>query len=266
MALGAVQVLAHGPQLQLTNESNKITTRALHLDEPYNSAMSDPTSVYVMPLAPISSFGGTAFWAQPSAEHPISGPGLAWCYGWTYTNSTTYTTSFPVGSNFVESLVGGLQKHNGSTFVAAPDGAQVQIFKTDTNFGISGTPSASVTLKSLVAPTSATFDDHTGVRFQLLGDGVVPSDAHAPALVEEGIYAIQLKLSLANQPQGSNIADSDPFHFVFFKGVEPGSALAAAQAAFPGASIQLVPEPALAGVLMVAAMTMRRDRRGGRRA
>jgi hypothetical protein len=155
-----------------------------------------------------------------------------------------------------------LQKHNGSTFAPAPDGAQLQIFKTDTNFGVSGSPDASVELKTLVAPTSANFDDHTGVRFQVLGDGFVPSSSHVPAAVSDGIYLSQLKLSLANQPVGSSVADSDSFYFVMFKGVDPHQALAAAQGAFPGASIQLVPEPGMIGLVLLGALLLRRCERG----
>jgi hypothetical protein len=78
--------------------------------------------------------------------------------------------------------------------------------------------------------------------------------------VDDGIYMIQLKLSLANQPAGPNIQDSDPFYFVFFKGVQPSAALSAAEGAFPGASIQLVPEPANLGIVMLASVLLCRRR------
>jgi hypothetical protein len=265
-ALGAGNAFAHGPQLQITNDGNQITTRALFVDGPYDTTLSSQTSVYVMPLAPVSSFGGTAYWAEPAGPaFAVSGPGLAWCYAWTYTDATTYTTTFPVGSNFVESAIGGLQKHNGSTFVAAPNGAQVQLFRATTNTGVTGSGDSTVELKAIAAPTSAGFDDHQGVKFQLLGDGIVPSASQVPAPVDDGIYLIQLKLSLASQPPTSSIADSDPFHFVFFKGVEPSAALSAAQSAFPGASIQLVPEPGSIGLLMIGSMLACRRNRAARR-
>src|SRR5262245_59258345 len=107
---------AHGPQMQITNDNNKITTRQVYLDAPYNVAPQPPspaTSAYVMPLAPVSSFGGTAWWVQPSGAFPLSSPGIAWTYGWTF-DASAHTT-FPAGANFVESLVGGLMKFDGSS-------------------------------------------------------------------------------------------------------------------------------------------------------
>ena len=41
---------AHGPQIQITNDNNKIVTRALHQDGDYSLALTAPKSVYVMPL------------------------------------------------------------------------------------------------------------------------------------------------------------------------------------------------------------------------
>jgi hypothetical protein len=72
-----------------------------------------------------------------------------------------------------------------------------------------------------------------------------------------------MKLSLANQPAGgASIADSDPFYFVFYKGVPQSLALSAAQSAFPGASIQAVPEPAATacGFALFAVLTLHRRR------
>jgi hypothetical protein len=268
-ALIAAPALGHGPQIQLTNDNNKIVTRNIMLDDPYNTFPDPPTnpvSVYVIPLAPISAFGGTEVWTQPSGdpEFQVAGPGIAWSYGWTF--DTGPHTTFPAGANFVETLVGGLQKHNGTTFVTAPGGAQLEIFKSDTNFGVGGGPTPFVTLKTIVAPTSADdtthLDDHTSISFQLLGDGVIPDATHVPAPVADGIYLEQLKLSLANQPAGSTIQDSDPFYFVMYQGVDQSAAIAAAQAAFPGASIQAVPEPASAALLIgLGAISMVRHRR-----
>src|SRR6476469_3105208 len=87
--LATAPALAHGPQIQLTNDNNKINTRHILLDDPYNTfpdPPSDPVSVYVIPLAPINAFGGTEYWTQPSddPEFQVAGPGIAWSYGWTY--------------------------------------------------------------------------------------------------------------------------------------------------------------------------------------
>ena len=41
---------AHGPQIQITNDNNKIVTRQLLNDGPYSDTLTPPKSVYVMPL------------------------------------------------------------------------------------------------------------------------------------------------------------------------------------------------------------------------
>ncbi len=49
-ALATQFAAAHGPQIQITGESGKITTRRLLLDGPYSTTLTAETSVYVMPL------------------------------------------------------------------------------------------------------------------------------------------------------------------------------------------------------------------------
>ncbi len=267
---GGAGAFAHGPQIQITNDQNKITTRQLFQDGPYNNypgAASAPASVYVIPLAPQAAFNGIGYWSQPNPAYPVSGSGLAWTQGWSY--DTSAHTTFPAGSRFVEWLSGDLKTWNGSSFTfnaLDPNRPQLELLKGSTAV-VSGPVdvSSGTSLPALVAPTSAAdtthLDDHTSIKFQLLGDGVIPSASHNTAPVADGIYLAKLKLSLANQPSGSNIADSDPFYFVLWKGTGESAALSAAQSAFPGASIQLVPEPAGAGMLAAAAMVMLRRRR-----
>jgi hypothetical protein len=252
----------------LTNDdNNKIVTRNVLLDGPYNTfpaPPSPPTTVYVMPLAPISTFGGTSYWLQPNpdVEFAATGTGLAWSYGWTYDTGPHVT--FPEGSHFVESMIGGLKKYNGAAFVDAPGGAQLEAHKSATNFAVSGPGAHSISLKDLVAPTSPMdtthLDDHTAVQWQLLGDGIVPDATHPPAFVADGTYMIQLGLSLAGQPAGSSIEDSDPYYFVMYKGVSADEALAAATLAFPGAAIQVVPEPAMLGGVAMGLVALIRRR------
>jgi len=159
-----------------------------------------------------------------------------------------------------------------SSFVAAPSNAQLQAFKSATNSAVSGPGTHSIALKTLVAPTSANdtahLDDHTGIQYQLLGDGIVPDASHPPAAVLDGTYLIQMGLSLAGQPAGSTIQDSDPFYFVMYKGPDMATALAdavaAASAHFPGASIQAiaVPEPGAAGLLVICVSALASRSRG----
>ena len=61
-ALVVTTASAHGPQIQIAVDSasgNKIVTRQLLLDEPYSSAvgLTAPTSVYVMPVLPVTFVG-----------------------------------------------------------------------------------------------------------------------------------------------------------------------------------------------------------------
>ena len=50
-SLAAASAYAHGPQIQITNDSNKIVTREIVDESSYSTALSYPKSVYVMPLA-----------------------------------------------------------------------------------------------------------------------------------------------------------------------------------------------------------------------
>ncbi|HUN82460.1 MAG TPA: PEP-CTERM sorting domain-containing protein [Phycisphaerae bacterium] len=248
-------VHAHGPQIQVTVDNNQITTRNLFLNEPYNTypaPASSPVSVYVMPLAPINAFGGTEWFAQPNSGFQVTGPGIAWGYGWTYTDSTHYgTNNVPVGANFVETMNGGLQQWDGSAFVTAAHGAQLAGYRSSGTQAISGSATPSFTYSAIAAPTAPSPDPHGSAFWQLTGDGVIPNAGHPPAAVDDGIYVEEIQLSLINQPVGSDVQSSAPFHFVLFKGVDVSDAAAAAELAFPGASIQVVPEPAALGLLCI---------------
>jgi hypothetical protein len=270
--LGAVHAFAHGPQIQLTNDANAIATRQLLLDGHYNTypAPATPaTSVYIMPLGPTSAFGGTRWFTRPNGAFN-SGPGVAFGYGWIFDDGGTpsdisddiYTTTFPVGARFRQTMSGELGSWNGSTFVDAAD-AQLYMFRgsgASLDAAISGSADATITYSAISAPAGPSPDPHVSASFEVLGDGVVPSDSHPPAPVLDGIYLIEFQLDLINQPVGSSIVPSDPFHFVMYKGVDASEALSAAQAAFPGASIQLVPEPMLVSLAPLTVLLLRRRR------
>lgn len=275
LGLSAASAFGHGPQLQITNTGNKIVTRNLFQDEHYNTfpaPATDAVNIYVIPMGATAAFGGTRWFARPNAAMN-SGPGVAYGYGWTYDqhgtpadpSDDTYTTTFPVGAKFVEQMNGQLQKWNGGGFVDA-GASELYMFRgsgATIDESISGSADTTITYGTITAPSSPDPDPHASASFEILGDGIVPSASHAPAPVADGIYMASLGLSLIDQPTGSYIAPSDSFYFVMYKGVSGDDAFAAASAAFPGAAIQVVPEPVSIGVLMMASsmVLFRRGRR-----
>jgi hypothetical protein len=223
-----------------------------------------------MPTGPTAAFGGTRWFTRPSPA-TNSGPGLAWGYGWTYDDNgspadpsdDTYTTTFPIGAKFVQQMNGELQQWNGGSFVDA-GAAQLHMFRgsgSSLDPSVSGSADTTITYGAIAAPTGPDPDPHGSASFEILGNGVIPDASNPPAPVADGIYLMSFNLSLIDQPAGSSIAASDAFHFVMFKGVTPDDALAAAIAAFPGASIQVVPEPAtMFGIATFALLSLARRR------
>src|SRR3954471_1656796 len=68
--LAAVTALAHGPQLQVTNDNGRIVTRQLIADAPYSNSLTAMKSVYVMPLA---EFNGVWYSRPNSSIDPVLG-------------------------------------------------------------------------------------------------------------------------------------------------------------------------------------------------
>ena len=110
---------AHGPQIQITNDNNKITTRRLVRDGPYSNSLTPTTSVYVMPLLPFDS----VWYSRPNNEvDPItqlpafpSGPGLA--YG--YDLADGGTQAFAAESILSIGFTDGFKLWDGAAFVDA---------------------------------------------------------------------------------------------------------------------------------------------------
>jgi hypothetical protein len=63
LGLATSVVQAHGPQLQITDDNNKLVTRQIILNKPY-SILTVPKSVYVIPMA---QFNGI-WYSQPNNE------------------------------------------------------------------------------------------------------------------------------------------------------------------------------------------------------
>jgi hypothetical protein len=252
-----IPVRAHGPQIQLTADSAKIVTRELILDDPYSDSLTDPKSVYAMPLAQYvgvwQSHPNDSRLPDNSFEFP-SGPGFAYGYGY---HATTNPEPFPVGSKFILGFTKGLKSWNGTTFVDA-GATELEAYR-----GSSAAPSALAKTSdtgpfaSLMFPgspgvsfTNEGADTHTSVSHRMLGDGTSTASPLA-----DGVYLVSLQLSSTS----TALAASDPFYFVLSK--NGGTAVQAAidSLGFDASRVEnLVPEPATASLALcgVAALTL----------
>jgi hypothetical protein len=255
VALVGSWAYAHGPQIQITNDNDKLITRQLRLDAPYSDSLSAPKTVYVMPLLEI----GGVWYAQPNnAPSPtlpgipeyISGPGFA--YG--YDLADGGPQEFETGSVVSLSLTDGLKRWNGSAFDDAGD-AELKAFRgSDPHIT---TPAAYFAVTSDAGPPDSVelpavqtnygsegAEVHSTIRYALLGDGSDPESA-AP----DGIYLASLQLS----SDQDGLDSSDEFLFVLSKGVPYSATLAAVDSLgyLPSQVQWLVPEPASAALLLL---------------
>ncbi|WP_442484255.1 hypothetical protein [Aeoliella sp. SH292] len=239
-------VLAHGPQIQITNTDDKIVTRDLFGDGSYTSP-TPARSVYVMPV--LEDLG--IWYTRPNtAERPViggpqyySGPGLA------YGSQVGTTDAFAAGGVFTLSLTDGLLAWNGIAF-DDPGTEQVRAFRgSPTSMSATATTSDSGPFESLAFAAIATgynSEAHATARYQFLGDGV-----DATTEPDDGVYLLSLKLSTSEE----NIADSDEFYFVMHKNAPHADIRAAIESlGVSPASVQvvgqLIPEPS---ALVIAA-------------
>jgi len=254
LAALASTAMAHGPQIQITNEGNKIVTRNLFSDEPY-TPLTDPISVYVLPLN--LEPNGT-YYVQPNDEINSStglpafpsGPGI------TYGLGATFASGYHFNLNFVD----GLKIWNGSSW-DDPGNEQIQAYR-----GSEAAPTASATTSDNGPFATLAFSNivanyassaHASVNYKLLGDGT-----SGAAASDDGVYLLSMQLS-SNQP---GLASSDTFYFVLYKNVGRVEALEAVQSlGLSSSAVQVVPEVGsitlmgLAGTAM-AAVALRRKK------
>jgi hypothetical protein len=228
-ACGAGLVSAHGPQLQITSDGGKITTREVLLDEPY-APLTSPKSVYIIPLLPTAG----QFFSRPNREEAApgvpafnSGPGLAYGLGGTFNS----------GFNFRLSFVDGLKIWDGVSFVD-PGLEQIQAFRGNFNNPSSTAMTSDAgpfaTLNFPAIPTGYAESAHNSASFRLLGDGISPTAAS-----DDGVYLLSMQLSSTDP----NLNPSDPYFFLLHKNVPLDVALAAARGLnVSSAQIQVVPE------------------------
>src|SRR5262249_39174878 len=109
----------------------------------------------------------------------------------------------------------GLQIWNGSTFVDTGAGLeQLGLIQSSSNVNADTLKTVMGGDVHLTIPISAAYgaDDHSSVRYQLLGDGNSPNVAS-----RDGIYLVTMELS-GTQPTPS-LTPSDTFYYVLGKNV-----------------------------------------------
>jgi hypothetical protein len=253
---------AHGPQIQITRDDDRITTRRLLREEPYATQLTLPTSVYVMPLMETQGTWYTRPNNTPSDTLPdlpeyLSGPGIA--YGYDQVDGGPRT--FASGQRFELNITEGLRWWDGSAFVD-PGLEQVEAsrstFAAITHDTLTSAAPATLPFSNI----SATYNSsaHSGVTFRMLGDG-----SSAAAASDDGIYLMTMRLS-STEP---GLATSDPFYFVLHKNAPSADILSAVSSLGADASsVQYVPEPAataIVGATIVAFTIVRRTSRQARR-
>jgi hypothetical protein len=261
LALVSLTALAHGPQLQITRDGGKISTRSIFREEPYNR-LTDTKSVYVIPLLETSgvwySRPNNAKSSTTGLPEYTSGPGIA--FG--------YAAAFDTGNHFNLNLIAGLMEWSGASF-SDPGVEQLQAYRTNSAGVIQ---SSAVTTDSLTVSDPATMaygnissinaGSHSGTSFRLLGDGAIPGGG------DDGVYLLTMTLSSTQ----STVVDSDPYYFVLHKNAADADVEAAVDELLYSLRIgsryvQFVPEPgsmtlALIGAAGVLLRQRSKKRRG----
>jgi hypothetical protein len=214
---------AHGPQMQVTDTNNKITTREIIPEPPYDNSLTPEKSTYVLPiLQAVTGSPTTNYWTvmPNSTIDPILqtsefqfGPGLAYSYGQSFTSGFHFNVSFTTP----------LERWNGTTFVNNPGPEAVGAFRGDSTSAAdqvvvtsSGVPAQSLLFNNIAANYPA--DSHSSMRFRLLGNGT-----SALVALADGIYLLSLQIS-STQP---GLASSDPFSLVLYKNASSADLAAA---------------------------------------
>jgi hypothetical protein len=273
----ASSAAAHGPQIQITNDNNKIVTRTLHLDGPYSTALTAPMSAYVMPVRP----DGGVWYSRPNGElDPIlhvpafpSGPGMA--YGYDLADGIG-PQAFQEGTAITASFTAGLKLWNGAAFVDAGAtqlkafrGSNPDISTPDANFAVTSDigPFDSISLAAVAGPSGGSLgygtdgsEVHGSFRWALLGDGTSPTSASP-----DGVYLVSLRLSSTQ----AGLNPSDEYFFVLNKNAPWSTAASAVNSLGISLSrVQWVPEPhslGLIGSAVIGWLGLGRARKRGNR-
>ncbi len=225
IGLSVSLVHAHGPQIQIGIDNDKLVTRSLILDEPYNENLTQLRRVFEIPLFERTLDDSNDGWySQPNSEYPFSGPGIATALGGFATDSIISLT-----------FTDGLKIWDGATFID-PGNEQIDAYRNVMHIGFAIT-SDTGPFDSFNFPSIANSEDeHKYAFFRLLGDGMSPN---TPS--DDGVYLLSLRL-FTNQP---GVSPSDPYYFLFNKNASASKA----EAALDYVNMHLVPEPATLSAL-----------------
>jgi hypothetical protein len=244
----------HGPQLQVTIDAGKITTREVILDGPYSESLTAPKSAYVIPIRSLNDIAyvrpNDALDSITGLPVYVSGPGLAYGY---HVNDSSFPP-FAAGSVFGIEFTSGLLRWDGTAFqdagateLKAYRGSDPAITDPADRFAITSDsgPYDSLSLSALTADYNA--EAHGTVRYALLGDGSTVTSAS-----QDGVYLASLRLTSSQ----SDLAASDPYYFVLHKNESLETVAAAVQSLGIDASrIQYVPEPSSWILMILAGLT-----------
>lgn len=253
---------AHGPQMQVTNESGKIVTRRIILDGPYHS-LTDEAELYVVP---VEVTDGVTY-ARPNPELDsltgvpkyISGPGLAYGMNVIDNSFQPFASDSVLSIEFADRLL----KWSGSDFVDAGAtelkayrGSNPEITAPPENVAVTSDDTSSFDSVS-ISPISSDYNEeaHATVRYAFLGDGT-----ELETLVEEGLYLATMRVTSTQ----ADLDASDPYYFLLNHGGTSSDVSAAiASLGISSSRIQYVPEPTGFGPLLcifVALLTWVRAR------
>ena len=262
--------LAHGPQLQITlDQNNKIVTREI-VDTTNASGLpgsnlagyetlTAPTSVFVIP-AYLNNSG--QYTLQPDNPHYLNGPGYTFRYQTHTPGTNMYFDDAPSGSvnlsgtYFSIQYLSGLTRWDGASFVDAGD-TQLQAARSSGGVLQTMTTQDGAAAGSTIAYgglSSLSTTPHTSLTHLLLGDGSSSTSA-----VHDGIYRVSVQMSSSS----GDIASSDPFDYIIYKGTGVSEALTAAYSLNPAGNVQVVPEPTGLALLGLPGLAMLIRRRRG---
>lgn len=245
-ALAAATCHAHGPQIQITNDNNKIVTRRLLLDGPYSNSLTAPKSVYVMALLAVDG----VWYSRPNNEiDPItqlpafpSGPGLAYGYDLADGGPQEFAADSVLSIGFTDVLKlwdGATFTDAGATELKAFRGSNPNITSPAANFAVTSdsSPFDSVSLPAVAASYGSDGAEvHNSIRFALLGDGISPTSASS-----HGVYLLSLQISSTQ----AGLEPSDEYFFLLHKNAATEAIVDAVGAlGFAPSQVQWVPEPA----------------------
>ncbi len=227
LGLIPVRAYGHGPQIQIGIENNRIVTRGLFDNEPYNGGVTPKQRVYEIPMTQRSLADANDGWyAEPNSAIPFTGPGIATALG-----------GFSTGSILSQTFADGLRIWDGAAFVD-PGTEQIDAYRGATHTAGAVTSDAGPFQSYAFTPISGSSDEHKTAFFRLLGDGMLPDTAS-----DDGVYLLSLKLTTDE----AGVADSLPYYFLLNKNASAGDAADA----LAYLNENIVPEPAT--VLMLAA-------------